>query len=84
MLQEQPEHRSDLQRAQRRLQTLEHQTRQYWEREQQTLERSLLFQKILAQIGQIDCWLAGKQAQLDGLTAGESPESADAAIRELG
>uniref|UniRef100_A0A914LZG0 Uncharacterized protein n=1 Tax=Meloidogyne incognita TaxID=6306 RepID=A0A914LZG0_MELIC len=84
LLQEQPEHRSDLQRAQRRLQTLEHQTRQYWEREQQTLERSLLFQKILAQTGQIDCWLAGKQAQLDGLTAGESPESAEAAIRELG
>lgn len=69
---------------QRRLQTVEHQTRQCWESEQQKLERTLQLQKLLTQIGQIDCWLAGKQAQLDGLISDQSPESVDATLRELG
>lgn len=39
---------------------------------------------MLAQLAQIERWLAGKMAQLEGLTAGESVESAETALREHG
>ncbi|KAL3084189.1 hypothetical protein niasHT_039315 [Heterodera trifolii] len=82
LVQEQPEMKMDVQRAQRRIQTMEHQTKQYWEQQNAKLERELRRQKIEANLAQIEAWTATKEAFLDGLVAGDSTESVEEALNE--
>lgn len=82
LVQEQPELKMDVQRAQRRIQTMEHQTKQYWEQHNAKLERELRRQKIEANLAQIEAWTATKEAFLDGLVAGDSTESVEEALNE--
>ncbi|KAI3422187.1 hypothetical protein GPALN_012720 [Globodera pallida] len=82
LVQDQPELKADVQRAQRRIQALEHQTKQCWEQEQGKLERASRRQKIVAKTAQIEGWAAAKAAFLDGLVAGDSAESVEVALSE--
>lgn len=49
---EQPDHRSEIQRAHRRLQNIEHQIRQTWEQENTALGKMLELQTLYSQVNQ--------------------------------
>ncbi|KAK0410555.1 hypothetical protein QR680_005192 [Steinernema hermaphroditum] len=74
---EQPEHKADIQRSQRRIQKIEHEIRQTWERQNLYLRKALEVQRFYDHATLADNWLAAKEAFIAQGDCGESLESVD-------
>uniref|UniRef100_A0A1I7Z9V4 PH domain-containing protein n=1 Tax=Steinernema glaseri TaxID=37863 RepID=A0A1I7Z9V4_9BILA len=74
---EQPEHKADIQRSQRRVQKIEHEIRQTWERENLRLRKALEVQRFHDHANLAENWLAAKEAFVAQRDCAESLESVD-------
>ncbi|KAI6237537.1 hypothetical protein M3Y95_00275500 [Aphelenchoides besseyi] len=79
---DQPDHRSEIQRAHRRLQNIEHQIRQTWEQENAALQKALELQTLYSQVLQTESWLATKEAFVNDYDLGDSVDTVDLLIRK--
>lgn len=82
MSNEQKEHKTEIQRAYRRLQNIEHEIRQRWELENVNLNKALQLQILYSQILQTESWLAAKEAYINQYELGDSIDSVDGLLRK--
>uniref|UniRef100_A0A0N4ZQ51 Spectrin beta chain n=1 Tax=Parastrongyloides trichosuri TaxID=131310 RepID=A0A0N4ZQ51_PARTI len=79
---EQPQHKSEIQRTQRRLQNVEHQLRQCWENENQQLKKYLEIQQFYESVLLTESWLAAKEAVIGQKDYGDSLEAVNALVKK--
>jgi len=79
---QQPDHKAEINRAHRRLQNIEHQTRQTWEGEKQSLVKALKLQILNAQVILAESWIASKEAVINQYDAGDSIDAVDSLIKK--
>uniref|UniRef100_A0A914XIB6 Spectrin alpha chain n=1 Tax=Plectus sambesii TaxID=2011161 RepID=A0A914XIB6_9BILA len=82
LTQEQPDHKGEIQRAHKRLQSIEHQIRQTWEQENTNLWRAYDLQLFNDQVLVAETWLAGKEAFLKQEDLGDSLDSVDSLLKK--
>jgi spectrin beta len=78
----QPDHKSEINRAHRRLQNIEHQIRQTWETERVTLAKLLKLQILNAQVNLMESWIASKEAVISQYDAGDSIDAVESLIKK--
>ncbi|KAE9418301.1 hypothetical protein Angca_009245, partial [Angiostrongylus cantonensis] len=74
LIAEQPEHKSEVQRAHKRVQNSEHQLRQTWESEKASLQRMLEWLQWCDQASMCERWLADKENLLKQGDIGDAPD----------
>ncbi|CAD5229846.1 unnamed protein product [Bursaphelenchus xylophilus] len=79
---DQPDQKAEIQRTNRRLQPIEHEIRQSWERQSDALQKALELQTIHSQITQTESWLSGKEAFVNDYDLGDSVDTVDMLIRK--
>ncbi|VDM97600.1 unnamed protein product [Thelazia callipaeda] len=78
----QSEHRSEIQRALKRLQNVEHQLRQSWEARNAALARARNHQLFADQAARAEHWLASKETFLNQAGMGESVVAVDSLLKK--
>uniref|UniRef100_A0A0K0EWJ5 Karst (inferred by orthology to a D. melanogaster protein) n=1 Tax=Strongyloides venezuelensis TaxID=75913 RepID=A0A0K0EWJ5_STRVS len=82
IISEQPQHKSEIQRTQRRLQNVEHQLRQCWENENQQIKKYLEIQQFYEMVLLTESWLAAKEAIVSQKDYGDSLEAVNALLKK--
>ncbi|GMS78986.1 hypothetical protein PENTCL1PPCAC_1161 [Pristionchus entomophagus] len=82
LIAEQPDHKGEIQKANRRVQNSEHQLRQTWESERGALIRLLEFQLFCEQAAQVEAWLTAKEEQVHKGEMGEKPDEVTSLINK--